>query len=148
MNVYPWNGGVAPHILNLGTGRRWEVSFTHRSLYSQEKNPRYLLDRSPCVFIGVTITIKLRAGRSRRSGFDSRRRLGIFLFATASEPAAGPTQPPIQRVPWVKRPGREADHSHPSSAVILRTETTLRYVTLRYSSCWGYYCFLGSSRES
>jgi hypothetical protein len=47
--------------------------------------------------------------------------LGIFLFTTASRTALGPTQPPIQWVPGflslgVKRPGREADHSPPSSA--------------------------------
>jgi hypothetical protein len=47
--------------------------------------------------------------------------LGIFLFDTVSRPALGPTQPPIQWVPralslGVKRPGREADHSPPSSA--------------------------------
>jgi hypothetical protein len=53
-------------------------------------------------------------------GFDSRRGLGIFLFTTASRTALGPTQPPIQWVPaalslGVKRPGREADHSPPSS---------------------------------
>jgi len=47
--------------------------------------------------------------------------LGIFLFNTTSRPA--PTQPPIQWVPgalflWVKRPGREADHSPPSSAEV------------------------------
>jgi hypothetical protein len=54
-------------------------------------------------------------------GFDSRRGLGIFLFTTASITALGHTQPPIQWVPGalslgVKRPGREADHSPPSSA--------------------------------
>jgi hypothetical protein len=54
-------------------------------------------------------------------GFDSWRGLGIFLFITASRTALGPTQPPIQWVPGVlslvvKRPGREADHSSPSSA--------------------------------
>jgi hypothetical protein len=43
--------------------------------------------------------------------FDSRRGLGIFLFTTASRPALGPTQPPIQWVPGalslgVKRSGR------------------------------------------
>jgi hypothetical protein len=36
------------------------------------------------------------------------------LFATASRPALGPTQPPIQQVPnltpGVKRPRRDADH--------------------------------------
>jgi hypothetical protein len=47
--------------------------------------------------------------------------VGIFLFTTASRTALGPTQPPIQWVLGalsleVKRPGREADHSPPSSA--------------------------------
>jgi hypothetical protein len=47
----------------------------------------------------------------------------MFLFTTASRPALGPTQPPIQWVPGalslgVKRPGREADHSPPSSAEV------------------------------
>jgi hypothetical protein len=56
-------------------------------------------------------------------GFDSRRGLGIFLFTTASRTALGPTQPPIEWVPGalslgVKRPGREADHSPPSSAEV------------------------------
>jgi hypothetical protein len=56
-------------------------------------------------------------------GFDSRRGLGIFLFTTASRTALGPTQPPIQWVPrvlslGVKRLGREADHSPPSSAEV------------------------------
>jgi hypothetical protein len=55
--------------------------------------------------------------------FDSRRGLGIFLFTTASRMALGPTQPPIQWVPGalsvgVKRPVREADHSHPSRAEV------------------------------
>jgi hypothetical protein len=53
-------------------------------------------------------------------GFESRQRLGIFLFTTASRLALGSTQRPIQWIPGtlslgVKRPGREADHSPPSS---------------------------------
>jgi hypothetical protein len=45
-----------------------------------------------------------------------------FTF-TASRPALGPTQTPVQRVPWalslgVKRQGREADHSPPSRAEV------------------------------
>jgi hypothetical protein len=55
--------------------------------------------------------------------FDSRRRLGIFLFTTVSRMALRPIQPPIQWVPvalslGVKRPVRKADHSHPSSAEV------------------------------
>jgi hypothetical protein len=56
-------------------------------------------------------------------GFDSRRGLGIFLFTTVSRTALGPTQPPVQWIPaalslGVKQPGREADHSPPSSAEV------------------------------
>jgi hypothetical protein len=56
-------------------------------------------------------------------GFDSRRRLGIFLFSTASRTAQGHTQPPIQWVLGplslgVKRPCRESDHSPPYSAEV------------------------------
>jgi hypothetical protein len=55
------------------------------------------------------------------SRFDSRRGVGIFLFATASRTAMGPTRSLIQWVPGglsvgVKRPGRVADHSPPSGA--------------------------------
>jgi hypothetical protein len=32
-------------------------------------------------------------------GFESRQRLGIFLFTTVSRPALGPIKPPIQQVP-------------------------------------------------
>jgi hypothetical protein len=56
-------------------------------------------------------------------GFDSRRRLGIFLFTTVSRPALGPTQPPISWLQGtislgVKRPVSAADHSPPSSAEV------------------------------
>jgi hypothetical protein len=45
---------------------------------------------------------------------------GNFLLDTVSRPILGPAQPTTQWVPWclslgVKRPGREADHSPPSS---------------------------------
>jgi hypothetical protein len=46
--------------------------------------------------------------------------LGIFLFATASRPALGPTHPHPNTTedsfPGVRSPGREADHSLPSSS--------------------------------
>jgi hypothetical protein len=52
--------------------------------------------------------------------FESRQGLRISLFTTVSRPALGPTQPLIQWVPGfvplgVEWPGREADHSPPSS---------------------------------
>jgi hypothetical protein len=59
-----------------------------------------------------------RVGRSRSPG-----RVNSFLFSTSSRPVLGSTQPPIQWVPTalspeVKRPGREADHSPPTSAEV------------------------------
>jgi hypothetical protein len=42
--------------------------------------------------------------------------VGIFLFATASRPVQGSTQPLIQWVPVVKWLGHETDDSFPSSA--------------------------------
>jgi hypothetical protein len=59
--------------------------------------------------------------------WDSRIRFqagaGNFFFTTASRTALGPTQPPIQWVSGalslgVKRPGRKADHSPPSSGEV------------------------------
>jgi hypothetical protein len=56
-------------------------------------------------------------------GFDSWWGLGIFLFTTMSRMDLEPTQPPIQWVPGAlslgaKRPGRETDHSTPSSSKV------------------------------
>jgi hypothetical protein len=58
--------------------------------------------------------------RSICEGLDGQgsiiSRWKISFFSTASRPALGPTQPPIQWVPEVKRQGREADQTPPSSA--------------------------------
>jgi len=39
------SGGIAPHILNLGTRWRQVVSFMTWPLYSWAKSPHYTLDR-------------------------------------------------------------------------------------------------------
>jgi hypothetical protein len=51
---------------------------------------------------------------SGRPGFGSRQGQGSFLFATASRPTLGATQPHIECVagtisPWVKQPGLEVE---------------------------------------
>jgi hypothetical protein len=66
--------------------------------------------------------------------------LGIFLFTTASRTALEPTQPPIQWVqgalsPKVERPGRETNHSSPSSAEVKNAwsyTSTLQYVFMEW----------------
>jgi hypothetical protein len=54
---------------------------------------------------------------------SSLGRVKNFLFSKSSRPALGSNQPPIQQVPgdlspWLKLPGREADHSPPASAEV------------------------------
>jgi hypothetical protein len=81
----------------------------------------------------------LRAGWS---GVRVRVGMGIFLLTPASIPAQRPTQPPVQLVPGflflgVKRPGREADHSPPSSAEVRSAwsyTSTPQYVLMAWCS--------------
>jgi hypothetical protein len=87
-----------------------------RKIYS-----RIIIPSTPRFRAGTAT--RVWAGRSR---FYSWRRLGIFLIATASGPALGSTQTPMQWIPeafsfGVKLPGREADHSPPSSAEVKTT---------------------------
>jgi hypothetical protein len=58
--------------------------------------------------------------------------MGIFLFTTASRPVLGPTQPPIQLVPWVKRPGHEAHHSPLSSAEVKNAWSSISTHLIRF----------------
>jgi hypothetical protein len=56
-----------------------------------------------------------------RSSFDPRQRQRIFPLASVSRPALGPTQPMGTGGPFPgakARPGRDADHSPPSSAEV------------------------------
>jgi hypothetical protein len=91
-----------------------------------ESNPQTVLQLP--VYVGMPFYNKMLSGTALDyglddRGFDFRQGLGIFLFTTASRPALGPTQPPIQWVPGavslgIKRPGCEADHTPPSSAEV------------------------------
>jgi hypothetical protein len=68
----------------------------------------------------------------RGSRFRFPEDLGIFFFITASRTALGPTQPPVPWVPGslslgVNRPGREADHSPPSSAEVKKCVDLYRH---------------------
>jgi hypothetical protein len=108
-----------------GDGNRYTTTFGHRRLLFNIFTivSSSLSEFAGCVSqtnfcntgVGIALSVYLRA---RRPGFDSFQGQD-FLF-TASRPALGPTQPSIQWVPGafssgVKRPGREADHSPPSS---------------------------------
>jgi hypothetical protein len=69
-------------------------------------------------------------------GFDSRQGLGIILLTTASGPALGSTQPPVQWVPGdlsygVKRPGREPDHWPPSCAKVKNARNFISTLSIR-----------------
>jgi hypothetical protein len=90
------------------------------------------------VGIAQSVSDGLRAGRP---GFDFRQGREILLYSSASRPALGPTQPPIQRVPGVlspvvKRPGYEANHSPPSSAELKNGGAifSLPHMFLRHSA--------------
>jgi hypothetical protein len=66
----------------------------------------------------VSIVTRLQGGRP---GFDFRQGLGFFIPTPLYRPALGLTQSPLQSVmgalsQGVKRPGRDAYHSLPSSA--------------------------------
>jgi hypothetical protein len=67
----------------------------------------------------------LFAGRQRGHSSSSGKGKN-FLVSAPSRPVPGPTKPPTQWVPGsvspgVKRPGREADHSPPTSADVKNT---------------------------
>jgi hypothetical protein len=84
-------------------------------------NCQRIMSRDSAVGIAPGYGLEDGGGRSSSPGMFKN-----FLFSTSSRPALGPTQPPIQWVmgalsPGVKRPGREADHSPPTSSEIKNT---------------------------
>jgi hypothetical protein len=82
-------------------------------------------------------SVWLRAGRS---GFDPRQRQRISPLASASRPALGPTQPPVQWVsvalsPGVKR-GREVTlTTYPPSSAEVKNEQEL-YLLSPHAPAW------------
>jgi hypothetical protein len=61
-----------------------------------------------------------------RAGWLSGRnsspgRVKNFDFSISSRPNVGPTRPPVEYVPGVKRQGREADHSPSTNVVVKKT---------------------------
>jgi hypothetical protein len=91
--------------------------FTASYIFSPSHPPsfHYANDRHGAANSSVGITTGY--GQNGR-GFDSRQGQENFLYSAACRSALRLTQLPIQWVPGVKRPGREADHSRPSSAVV------------------------------
>jgi hypothetical protein len=80
---------------------------------------------------GSSVSIVPDYGLDDRA-IEARSRQGqrIFPLSSVSRPALGPTQPPVQWVPesftrGKARPGREAHHSPPSSAEVVRSYTPL-----------------------
>jgi hypothetical protein len=60
---------------------------------------------------------------AEESGFDCREGQDIFLLSIISRSSLGLTQPPVQWLPislspGLKRQGRKADHSPPSSVEV------------------------------
>jgi hypothetical protein len=75
----------------------------------------------------------------RMNGIRFPKGAGNFSLDTVSRPALGPIQHLIQWVPGalylgIKRPRREADHSHPSSAEV--KECVELYIHASNTSSW------------
>jgi hypothetical protein len=76
-----------------------------------------------CRYTSVSTEINLQVAPPRSPGSISGRSKKFFLFSINSRPSLRSTLPPIQWTPEavsprVKRPGREADQSSPSSTEI------------------------------
>jgi hypothetical protein len=89
-----------------------------KNAWSHTSTPQYVESRDSSVGIALGYGLDDRGSR-----FRFLAGLGIFLFTTVFKTVLGPTQPPTQWVLGalslgVKRRGREADHSLPSSAEV------------------------------
>jgi hypothetical protein len=99
--------------VNLQTSSLYEIGFCEISHFRLA----FITNRSRDSSVGVATGYGLDD-----RGVGVRVPVGSRIFHSAtSRPALGPTQPPIQWVPVVKRPGRIAGHSHPTSAKVKKT---------------------------
>jgi hypothetical protein len=94
---------------------KWRQFRINTRLWITLKSPRY--DNFFPFFFLLIFSSRCAVGIATGYGLDNRE-VGVqvpvvvknFHFSTSSRPTLEPTQPPIQRVPQVKQPGREADH--------------------------------------
>jgi hypothetical protein len=121
-------------------GRPWLYKLVHSAVNSSLVISNNLSNLfSVAIDTGVMVSIVgivtgYMAGRPMGRS-SSLVRVKNFFFYMLSRPALGSTQPPIHWVPWalspgVKRQGRQADHSPPTSAEfrkILIYASTPRY---------------------
>jgi hypothetical protein len=98
-------------------------TYTHTATWSHKPTLFFQNNVSRLRIQFLFYRARLRVVRPEKSLLYSRHGQEGFLFSTASRPALGPTQPPIQWVPGTlspggKWPGHEADHSPPSFAEV------------------------------
>jgi hypothetical protein len=106
---------LLPHELPLSLWERdyepiriWKASFVTYLYFSSLR-----VSRDSSVGIATVYRLDNQAG-----GSSSPDKVKNFHFSISSRPALGSTQPPIKWVPGIKRQGREADHSPPTSAEV------------------------------
>jgi hypothetical protein len=101
-------------------------SFASVSLCTTQPSPAQPCDSHPSLLALQPHNFEIVRVLMQGTGKGQNLRPGEvknFLFSTSSRPVLGPIQPPIQWVPGaisrgIKRPGREADHSPPTSAKV------------------------------
>jgi hypothetical protein len=90
-----------PSYIPVRHKKRLVIYFHKRAL----KNNIFLASGCRHSTVAMLFTEKLPEDTYELTGFDPRQRQRIFPLASASRPALGPIQPPVQWVPGVLSPG-------------------------------------------
>jgi hypothetical protein len=90
------SGNNAPRLLNPDT--RCELSASRSGYFT-------LGTESTGAGVAQSVQCLATDWTTGQSKFVPRQRQKIFHLASVSRPALGPTQPPVQWVPWVLSPG-------------------------------------------